>query len=112
VSVPTLWRAALVQTLAVAALSIAAAAVASHDFFEEWGWLIGPAAWMASAALTATVLKLPLPQALTGAVGAGLVSAVFVVTGVHWLGAACAVALFALWCARLRNDEVLPAEIV
>ena len=111
-SVPTLWRAALVQTIAVAALSIALAAIAPEDFFDDWGWLVGPVAWLSSAALTATVLKLPLPQALTGAIAAGLVSAVFVVAGAHWLGGVCAIAVFAVWCARLRVDPELPAEIV
>ena len=39
-----LWRAALVQSLSVAALSIALALALPHAFFEEWGWLAGPGA--------------------------------------------------------------------
>lgn len=103
--VPTLWRAALLQLVAVALLSIALAAALPHDFFVDWGWIAGPAAWMLCAALTAQVLRLPLVQALVGAVLAGLPSILAVVVGVHWAGAALAVGLFALWCARLRAEE-------
>jgi len=99
---PTLWRAALLQLVAVAALSIALGLALPHDFFVDWGWLAGPAAWMACAAFTARVLRLPLVPTLTGAALAGLPSLLAVVLGIHWAGAVLAVALFALWCARLR----------
>ena len=100
--VPTLWRAALLQLAAVALLSLALGLALPEDFFEDWGWITGPAAWMLCAAFTARVLRLPLGPALLGAVLAGLPSLLAVVLGVHWLGAVLAVALFALWCARLR----------
>jgi hypothetical protein len=107
---PTLWRAALLQLLAVALLSIALALALPHDFFVDWGWIAGPAAWMLCAALTARVLRLPLVPALIGAALAGLPSLLAVVLGIHWAGAALAVALFALWCARLRvEDAAKPA---
>jgi hypothetical protein len=100
---PTLWRAALLQLVAVALLSIALALALPHSFFEDWGWLSGPAAWMLCAALTARLLALPLGPTLVGAALAGLPSLLAVAIGVHWLGAALAVALFALWCAALRE---------
>jgi hypothetical protein len=100
--VPTLWRAALLQLAAVALLSLALGLALPEDFFEDWGWVTGPAAWMLCAAFTARVLRLPLGSALLGAALAGLPSLLAVVLGVHWLGAVLAVALFALWCARLR----------
>lgn len=103
--VPTLWRAALLQLVAVALLSIALGVTLPHDFFVDWGWIAGPAAWMLCAAVTARVLRLPLVQALIGAVLAGLPSLVAVVIGVHWAGAVLAVGLFALWCARLRAED-------
>lgn len=98
--VPTLWRAALLQLVAVALLSIALGATLPHDFFVDWGWIAGPAAWMLCATLTARLLRLPLVPALIGAAVAGLPSIAAVVLGVHWAGAVLAVALFALWCAR------------
>lgn len=96
-----LWRAALLQLAAVAVLSLALGLALPHSFFEDWGWLTGPGSWMLCAAFTAKVLYLPLVPTLLGAVLAGLPSLVAVLIGVHWAGAVLAVALFALWCARL-----------
>ncbi len=98
----TLWQAALVQLAAVATLSIALGLALPESFFEDWGWLAGPASWLLCAAFTARVLSLPLGPTLLGAVLAGLPSLLTVVVGLHWAGALLAVALFALWCARLR----------
>jgi hypothetical protein len=96
-----LWRVAAVQALAVAALSIVLALVFSHGFFESWGWLVGPLAWMACAWLTARVVGLPEAPVLVRAAVAGVLSALFVLLGLHWLGAAVAIAVFAAWCAYL-----------
>jgi hypothetical protein len=96
-----LWRAALLQLVAVAVLSLALGLALPHDFFVDWGWIAGPASWMLCAAFTASVLKLPLARTLTGAVLAGLPSLLFVLLALHWLGAVIAVGLFAVWCARL-----------
>jgi hypothetical protein len=97
-----LWRAALLQLAAVAVLSITLALALPHDFFVDWGWIAGPASWMLCAAFTARVLRLPLVPTLIGAALAGLPSLVAVLIDLHWAGAVLAVALFALWCARLR----------
>jgi hypothetical protein len=107
-----LWRAALVQALAVAVLSIALAVALPHSFFEDWGWLAGPAAWMACALITARAVRLPIVGTLVGAALAGLPSVVAVVLGVHWLGAVLAIAVFALWCARLARDRGLAARAI
>lgn len=103
---PTLWRAALVQLLAVAVLSLILGLALPHDFFVDWGWIAGPASWMLCAAFTARVLSLPLVPTLIGAVLAGLPSLVAVVLALHWAGAILAVGLFALWCARLRGPAI------
>ncbi|HEV2727702.1 MAG TPA: hypothetical protein VGV34_05365, partial [Solirubrobacterales bacterium] len=100
---PTLWRAALLQLIAVALLSLALGLALPESFFEDWGWLAGPAAWMLCAAFTARALRLPLGPALLGAALAGLPSLLAVVLGLHWAGAVLAVGLFALWCARLAE---------
>ena len=107
-----LLRAALVQAAAVAVLSVALGLALPHSFFEDWGWLAGPGAWMLCALVTARVLHLPLGPTLLGAALAGLPSLLAVVLGVHWLGAVVAVGLFALWCARLARDRGLAAGAV
>ena len=83
-------------------ISIALAIALPRSFFEDWGWLSGPGAWITCALITASVLRLPLVATLLGAVIAGLPSLLAVVIGIHWLGALLAIALFALWCGRLR----------
>lgn len=103
--VPTLWRAALLQLVAVALLSIALGLALPHSFFEDRGWIAGPASWMLCAAFTARVLRLPLGPTLLGAVLAGLPSLLAVLVGLHWAGAVLAVGLFALWCARLAQSD-------
>lgn len=95
-------RAALIQAAAVAVLAVVLALVFSHGFFEDWGWLVGVAAWLACALFTARVLGLPRRGALLGAVLAGVLSAIGVLAGVHWLGLAIAVVAFGLWCGRLE----------
>src|SRR3954454_22940271 len=102
-----LWRAALLQLVAVAVLSILLGLVLPHDFFVDWGWIAGPAAWMLCAAFTARVLRLPPGPTLLGAGLAGLPSVLAVVIGAHWTGAVVAAAQFALGCGRLREREQL-----
>lgn len=99
------WRVAVVQLVAVAVLSLLLAAIFSHGFFQDWGWLTGPAAWLACAWVTARVVGLTPAPAMLRAAGAGLVSALFVLIGLHWLGAAVAIALFAFWCARSPSSD-------
>jgi hypothetical protein len=104
-----LWRAALVQLVAVAVLSIALGLVLPHSFFENWGWFTGPVSWLLCAAFTARVLYLPPLPTLVGAVLAGLPSLVAVLVGLHWAGALLAIALFAVWCARLPRPDAARA---
>ena len=79
--------------------------VFSHGFFENWGWLAGPLAWLGCAWVTARVVGLDPPPTLLRALGAGVVSALFVLIGLHWLGAVVAVGIFAYLCAREPGDR-------
>jgi hypothetical protein len=105
-----LWRAALVQALGVAVVSLALGLALPHSFFVDWGWLAGPGAWVACAVVTARVVGLPLAPTLIGAAVAGVPSLIAVIAGVHWLGAVVAVCVFAVWCARLARDRGLAAR--
>ena len=103
--VEILWRVALVQLLAVAVLSILLGIVFSHGFFESWGWLVGPLAWLGCARFTAWVVGLEPGTTLVRALLAGVVSVLFVLVGLHWLGALVAVGLFAYLCARESGEH-------
>lgn len=93
------WRVAVVQLVAVALLSLLLGLIFSHGFFDSWGWLVGPASWLACAWLTARIVGVEPPPTLLRAVLAGIVSFLFVLIGLHWLGALVAVGLFAYLCA-------------
>ncbi len=94
------WRVAVVQLVAVAVLSLLLALVFSHGFFKSWGWLVGPAAWLGCAWVTARVVGMEPVPTLVRALLAGLVSLLAVIVGLHWLGLLVAVGLFAYLCAR------------
>jgi hypothetical protein len=98
-----LWRAAAAQVLLVTVISLALAVTLPDSFFDDWGWLTGPAAWLGCAALTAWALHLPVRGVMLGAVLAGIPSAAAVLAGVHWLGVAIAIGAFAAWCAWLAR---------
>lgn len=93
-------RAGALQAGFVIAVSLLLALALPKSFFEDWGWLSGPAAWLGCAAATAAVLSLDRRRTVLGALLAGIPSALAVVVGVHWLGVVLAVALFALWCGN------------
>lgn len=96
-------RAALVQAAGVLVLGLATGLTLSHAFFEDWGWVVGPLAWMIAAGVTVSVLHLPLWPGLLGAVVAGIPSGVATLVGLHWLGAVLAIVIFALWCGGLAE---------
>ena len=107
---PTLWRSALLQLGSVAVLFVALALALPKEFFVDWGWAVGPLAWLLCAAFTARVLDLPLNPTLLGALVAGIPSLVAVVVGVHELGIVLGIVVFALWCGRLAQQSGLPSS--
>jgi hypothetical protein len=91
------WRSALVQLVAVGLLFVVLALALPKSFFETWGWLTGPVAWLGCAAITALVLKMDLNDTLLGALLAGLPSVVAVILGAHEVGGIISIILFGLW---------------
>jgi hypothetical protein len=101
-----LWRVAVVQVVAVLILSALLGLLLPGSFFDSWGWLSGPLAWLACAWLTARVVGLPVEPVVIRALLAGIPSILFVLLGLHWLGVIAAVAAFAAWCAYLPRPAV------
>ena len=104
------WRAALLQAIALTVAALVLSALLDREFFVSYGWLAGPGAWAACALFTGAVLKLPAGPVLAGAALAGIPSLIGVLLDQHWLGAPLAVAVFACWCgwlARSRTAEVV-----
>jgi hypothetical protein len=95
------WRAALLQALLVAVVAVALALALPRSFFEDWGWLAGPAAWGGCALAAGAALRLPLRLVAVGAGLSGLPMLLGVAVGVHWLGSPLALAVFGTWCGWL-----------
>jgi hypothetical protein len=95
------WRAALLQGALIAAVAVVLALALPRSFFEDWGWLAGPAAWGGCALVVGAALRLPLGLVVVGAALSGLPMLLGVAVGIHWLGAPLGLAVFGIWCARL-----------
>jgi hypothetical protein len=100
------WRAALLQGALVAAVAVVLAVALPRSFFEDWGWLAGPAAWGGCALVVGAALRLPLGLVLAGAALSGLPMLLGVAVDIHWLGLPLGLAVFGLWCARLSARPV------
>jgi hypothetical protein len=100
------WRSALVFAVALAIVAVVLAVALPHSFFEDWGWLAGPAAWAACALVAAAVLRLPAIPVLAGAALGALPSLLAVVVGQHWAGAPLGIVFFGVWCGHLAGSRV------
>jgi hypothetical protein len=94
------WRAALIQAAGIAILSgILIALPLGDDFFDDYGIVVGPIAWVACSAITALILKLPWSLAVFAAAAGGVAGVLADVAGAkHWMGVIIALAVFAACC--------------
>jgi hypothetical protein len=97
------WRSALVFAVTLAVAAVVLAVALPRSFFEDWGWLAGPAVWAGCALVAGAALKLPPLPVLVGAALSALPSLVAVVAGVHWAGTPLGIVLFGAWCGRLAD---------
>ena len=106
------WRAALVFAAVVAVeAGILIALPLGDDFFDDYGLVAGPLAWVIGAVITALILKLPWSLAVFAA-GAGGVCAVLVdiAGGKHWMGPIIGIAVFAACCGGYETAQREMAE--
>jgi hypothetical protein len=98
-----LWRAALVQTLAVGVLFAVLAITLPHSFFEDWGAVVGPSGWIAASLVTGCVLKLRLARLAIASAAAGAAAALLGAVAAHAVSLPVAIVVFALLCASDRT---------
>jgi ABC-type xylose transport system permease subunit len=94
-----LWRAAVVQTLAVGVLFAALALALPKSFFEDWGAVVGPLGWIAASLVTMRVMKLALPRVAVASAVAGGLAAALGVAAAHAIALPAAIVAFAGICA-------------
>jgi hypothetical protein len=71
----------------------------SHDFFEDYGFVVGPLAWAACSAITARLLSVPLAFVLFAAVAGGVAGGLVSLVTSHWVGVGVGLVVFAASCA-------------
>ena len=95
----TFWTALISQALLVAAISgVLIALPLDDDFFEDWGWLTGPAAWIASSLVTARVIRQPISAVLFSALAGGVAGTIVFLVASHWPGVVAGLLVFAASC--------------
>jgi hypothetical protein len=96
---PFFWKALGVQAAAVAVLfGVLVALPLDDDFFENWGFVVGPIAWLACSLLTARVLSLPIGYALFAALAGGVAGTIVLLLVSHPAGMVAALLVFAASC--------------
>ena len=83
----------------VVAIPFAILALAlDEDFFEDWGWLVGPVIWLACSAITGRILSLPLAYVLFSAAAGGVAGLIVMLATSHTPGLLAALLVFAASC--------------
>jgi hypothetical protein len=101
------WKSLLVQAAFVGVLfAILIALPLGDDFFEDYGRITGPVAWLACSVLTARVLVIPVGYALFSAIAAGVCGAIVMLVATHWAGVVVALLVFAASNATYDPDAV------
>jgi hypothetical protein len=102
-------RAAALQTLLVGVLFAVLAITVPHSFFDDWGALVGPLAWIGCALGTGRLLAIPLGRlalaAAAGGAAAGLIGAALE----HFVSLPVAVLVFGAVCAARGPREAASA---
>ena len=102
------WKALVVQAVVVAIPFAILALALSEDFFEDWGWVVGPVVWLACSLVTARILAIPRAYVLFAAVAGGVAGLIVMLVATHWAGMIAALLVFAASCGSY--DPRLEAE--
>ena len=106
------WRAALIFAAVIAIeAGILIALPLKHNFFEDYGLVVGPLAWVIGAVVTALVLKLPWSLAVFAAVAGGVCAGLVAAAGAkHWIAPIVGIAVFAACCGGYETAQREMAE--
>ena len=105
------WRALAVQAAAVVVLAgILIALPLGDDFFDDYGFVAGPVAWLVASLVTARVLSLPAGLALFSALAGGVAATIVMLVASHWPGLVAGLLVFAASCAAAGREAAEPAS--
>lgn len=92
------WKALVVQAVVVGIPFAILGLALSENFFEDWGWVVGPVVWLAGSVVTGRILDLPLAYVLFAAVAGGVAGLIVMLATAHWAGMLAALLVFAASC--------------
>ncbi len=92
------WKALIVQFIVVAIPFAILGAALDDDFFEDWGWLVGPILWFACSLVAGRILSLPAAYVLFSAVAGGVAGLLVMLATSHLPGLLAALLVFAASC--------------
>ena len=104
------WKSLVVQAVAVAIPFAILAAALDRDFFEDWGWAVGPVVWLACSLVTARILDIPRAYVLFSAVAGGVAGLIVMLVTTHWAGMVAALLVFAASCGSYDPDAEAEAQ--
>jgi hypothetical protein len=110
VNVRLFWKSLAVQTLVLAVPFVVLGLTLEESFFEDWGWLAGPAVWLACSAVTARILALPRGYVLFSAVAGGVAGAIVFLVASHWAGMVAGLLVFAASCGSYDPEAEAEAQ--
>jgi hypothetical protein len=103
-------RAGLIQLAAVILIFIPLALALPDSFFDDWGWVVGPAAWLLCAMFTGRVLGLDPSRTFGAALISAIPSVIGVLLGAHQVGGIVAVVCFAALCGHMPPESRISAR--
>ena len=104
------WKALVVQAVVVAIPFAILGLALDEDFFEDWGWVVGPLVWLACSLVTARILDIPLAYVLFSAVAGGVAGLVVMLATSHLPGIGVALLVFAASCGSYDPEAEAEAQ--
>jgi hypothetical protein len=110
VNVRLFWKSLVVQAVAVAIPFAILGLALDRDFFEDWGWAVGPVVWLLCSLATARILALPVGYVLFSAVAGGVAGLLVMLATSHLPGMVAALLVFAASCGSYDPDAEAEAQ--
>jgi hypothetical protein len=104
------WKSLAVQAVAVAIPFAALGLALDKEFFEDWGWAVGPVVWLACSLVTARILALPMGYVLFSAVAGGVAGLLVMLAASHLPGIGAALLVFAASCGSYDPEAEAEAQ--
>jgi hypothetical protein len=99
------WRSLLVQGAIVGALFALLAVTFDREVFKDYGFAIGPLAWLGCSLVTARLLSLPAGLAMFAALAGGVAGLLVGLVAGHIAGLGVSLLVFAASCAGYDEER-------